>query len=96
VADGGSSDGTRCVARDHPLRPAVIEAPRGRARLMNAGAAIARGELLLSCTPAPGCPPGPGRRSRRSRAAPGSSGATTRWPGCCDAWVRRGARRARR
>src|SRR5688500_18662028 len=45
VADGGSSDDT--VARAGPLADRVIAAPRGRARQMNAGAASARGEILL-------------------------------------------------
>lgn len=47
VADGGSSDGTPELARDHPLRPSVIAAPRGRAAQMNAAAAHACGEILV-------------------------------------------------
>ena len=54
VADGGSGDDTAGLARaqaDH-----VLAAPRGRARQMNAGAAVARGEVLWflhadSCVP---------------------------------------------
>jgi len=45
VADGGSSDGTAECAAPHV--DAVISAPRGRAAQMNAGAARARGEILL-------------------------------------------------
>jgi rSAM/selenodomain-associated transferase 2 len=45
VADGGSSDDT--VARAAPLADAVISAPRGRARQMNAGAAACAAEALL-------------------------------------------------
>lgn len=46
VADGGSDDGTAARARRHPgVR--VLEAPRGRARQQNAGAAAARGDTLL-------------------------------------------------
>ena len=45
VADGGSSDGTADRAAPHV--DAVIGAPRGRAAQMNAGAARARGEILL-------------------------------------------------
>ena len=45
VADGGSLDGT--VERAAPHVDAVISAPRGRAVQMNAGAARARGEILL-------------------------------------------------
>ncbi len=45
VADGGSRDGTVELAEG--LADAVIRAPRGRASQMNAGAAKARGEVLL-------------------------------------------------
>jgi rSAM/selenodomain-associated transferase 2 len=45
VADGGSRDATAALAR--PWADAVFVAPRGRARQMNAGAARARGEVLL-------------------------------------------------
>jgi rSAM/selenodomain-associated transferase 2 len=45
VADGGSHDGTTDLARR--LADKVIAAPRGRASQMNAGAAPARGEVLL-------------------------------------------------
>ena len=45
VADGGSEDETAELAR--PLADRVLQAPRGRARQMNAGAAAARGDVLL-------------------------------------------------
>ncbi len=45
VVDGGSDDDT--VARARLLTGRVIEAPRGRAAQMNAGAAVARGDVLL-------------------------------------------------
>lgn len=45
VADGGSQDGT--AQRAAPLADHVLNAPRGRARQMNAGAAIATGDVLL-------------------------------------------------
>ena len=45
MVDGGSSDDT--VARARPLADRVIEAPRGRANQMNAGAAVAKGDVLL-------------------------------------------------
>lgn len=45
VVDGGSSDGT--VERAAPLADSVISARRGRASQMNAGAARARGEIML-------------------------------------------------
>jgi rSAM/selenodomain-associated transferase 2 len=45
VVDGGSGDGTAELAR--PLADQVLSAPRGRATQMNAGAAAARGDVLL-------------------------------------------------
>jgi rSAM/selenodomain-associated transferase 2 len=45
VADGGSADATRTIAT--PLADRVIEAPRGRALQMNAGAEAATGDALL-------------------------------------------------
>lgn len=45
VVDGGSVDSTCAIAT--PLADRVIEAPRGRALQMNAGAAAATGDALL-------------------------------------------------
>jgi rSAM/selenodomain-associated transferase 2 len=45
VVDGGSQDDTRALARLHA--DAVIQAPRGRAAQMNAGAALGWGQALL-------------------------------------------------
>jgi rSAM/selenodomain-associated transferase 2 len=45
VVDGGSTDAT--VALATPWADAVMAGPRGRARQMNAGAAAARGDVLL-------------------------------------------------
>jgi rSAM/selenodomain-associated transferase 2 len=45
VADGGSRDRTVDLAR--PLADRVVSAPRGRGAQMNAGAAVATGEVLL-------------------------------------------------
>jgi glycosyltransferase involved in cell wall biosynthesis len=45
VVDGGSHDDT--VARARPLADRVVGAARGRASQMNAGAAIARNDVLL-------------------------------------------------
>jgi rSAM/selenodomain-associated transferase 2 len=45
VVDGGSTDDT--VLRAHPLATRIIGARRGRATQMNAGAAAARGDVLL-------------------------------------------------
>ena len=44
VADGGSSDVTRSIAKPHAL---VIQTEPGRANQMNAGAAAANGDILL-------------------------------------------------
>lgn len=45
VVDGGSRDDTEAIAR--PLADQIIAAPRGRGSQMNAGAAMARGTVLL-------------------------------------------------
>jgi len=45
VVDGGSTDATVSLA--DPLADRVLAAPRGRARQMNAGAAVARGDVLV-------------------------------------------------
>ena len=45
VVDGGSSDGTADLA--HPFADQVLKSQRGRAAQMNAGAAVARGDVLL-------------------------------------------------
>jgi rSAM/selenodomain-associated transferase 2 len=45
VVDGGSRDATRAIAS--PLADRLIEAPRGRALQMNAGAKAARGALVV-------------------------------------------------
>ena len=45
VADGGSGDATRLRAAQAGAR--VVEAPRGRARQLNAGAAAAQGDVFL-------------------------------------------------
>ena len=45
VADGGSVDSSVAIAR--PLCDAVISAPRGRARQMNAGARVSHGDALV-------------------------------------------------
>jgi rSAM/selenodomain-associated transferase 2 len=58
VADGGSRDGTRELARAHALEPAVVESARGRAGQLNAGARAARGELLVFLHADSRLPPG--------------------------------------
>jgi glycosyltransferase involved in cell wall biosynthesis len=46
AVDGGSRDATRAILAATPWLRSV-EAPRGRARQQNAGAAVARGQVLL-------------------------------------------------
>jgi len=45
VVDGGSRDATAAIAHRHADR--VLDAPRGRAQQMNAGARVAVGDVLL-------------------------------------------------
>lgn len=45
VVDGGSTDATPVLAA--PLADRVLTSPRGRARQMNAGAVVARGDVLV-------------------------------------------------
>ena len=47
VADGGSADGTLELARAHVSTPRVLSVRGGRAAQLNAGAARARGDLLV-------------------------------------------------
>ena len=56
VADGGSRDGTMDLAR--PFADLVITAPRGRGAQMNAGAAVAQGDVLLFLHADTTLPPG--------------------------------------
>ena len=56
VVDGGSRDATASVARQHADR--ILTASRGRAAQMNAGAAAARGEVLLFLHADTRLPPG--------------------------------------
>ncbi len=46
LVDGGSSDATRRIARRYP-EVQLVDAPKGRASQMNAGAARARGDWLV-------------------------------------------------
>jgi len=56
VVDGGSRDETVAVARR--LADHVLTAPRGRAAQMNAGAAVAEGDVFLFLHADTGLPPG--------------------------------------
>ena len=69
VADGGSRDGTRRVAR--PLCDRLVHAPRGRARQMNAGAGAASGRVLLFLHADTRLPPGWDRAVRDATGVQG-------------------------
>ncbi|HEV2785339.1 MAG TPA: TIGR04283 family arsenosugar biosynthesis glycosyltransferase [Solirubrobacteraceae bacterium] len=47
VADGGSRDATRRIAREHTARPRVLQARDGRAAQLNAAARATTGDVLL-------------------------------------------------
>jgi rSAM/selenodomain-associated transferase 2 len=69
VADGGSRDATRdAVARLGTAR--LVEAPRGRARQMNAGARAAAGDVLLFLHADTRLPAGAGAAIRAALADP--------------------------
>ncbi|MGZ5063299.1 MAG: TIGR04283 family arsenosugar biosynthesis glycosyltransferase [Usitatibacter sp.] len=56
VVDGGSRDGTPALAA--PYADRVLQAPRGRASQMNAGARAARGDVLVFLHADTALPPG--------------------------------------
>ena len=60
VVDGGSTDETLVAARAAGVRTLAAHPPRSIQ--MNAGAALAEGDILFFCTPTPGC-----RGTSRSR-----------------------------
>ncbi|WP_249011917.1 TIGR04283 family arsenosugar biosynthesis glycosyltransferase [Conexibacter sp. DBS9H8] len=47
IVDGGSTDATCALAGAHPLAPRLLRVEHGRAAQLNAGAAVACGEVLL-------------------------------------------------
>jgi rSAM/selenodomain-associated transferase 2/rSAM/selenodomain-associated transferase 1 len=69
VADGGSQDGTVQVSLSAGVR--VICAPKGRARQMNAGAAVATGDILLFLHADTQLPEGFGEMVRQALSTPG-------------------------
>jgi rSAM/selenodomain-associated transferase 2 len=68
VADGGSRDRTVAVARERAVR--VVAAPRGRAAQQNAGAAQARGDVLVFLHADSRLPPDAHRLLSRALADP--------------------------
>jgi hypothetical protein len=69
VADGGSNDATEEVAAQ--AGAIVVQAPRGRARQLNAGAARATGDVLLFLHADTTLPPGAAPLVRRALGTPG-------------------------
>jgi rSAM/selenodomain-associated transferase 2 len=67
VVDGGSADATATLAA--PLADRVIAAPRGRARQMNAGAALASGDVFLFLHADTRLPEGADREIERALAS---------------------------
>ena len=69
VVDGGSRDGTLAMLAGHP-HVRVVAAPRGRALQMNAGAAVATGDVLLFLHADVGLPADALAQVERALAAP--------------------------
>ena len=77
VVDGGSTDGTRSAARAAGAR--VIEAPRGRAGQMNAGASEAIGDAVVFLHADTQLPRESAALVRGALAIEGTSGGAFRW-----------------
>jgi rSAM/selenodomain-associated transferase 2 len=71
VADGGSGDRTVAIAQAQGA--VVVSSPRGRARQMNAGAAVARGAILLFLHADTLLPDGYDAMVRETLARPGTA-----------------------
>lgn len=69
LVDGGSADGSAAMARAAGFT--VVDAERGRARQMNAGAAVAHGEVLLFLHADTQLPAGAGQAVRAALAEAG-------------------------
>ncbi|WP_103021371.1 TIGR04283 family arsenosugar biosynthesis glycosyltransferase [Salinibacter altiplanensis] len=76
VADGGSTDNTRSVARAHGAT--VLKAPRGRATQMNHGATHSAGRLLLFLHADTQLPPDGVSLIRQSLSPPDATAGTFR------------------
>lgn len=77
VVDGGSEDGTVPIARSKGVK--VMRAPAGRASQMNAGAAAARGGILLFLHVDTLLPPDFARHVREALSGEGTSGGAFRF-----------------
>lgn len=76
VADGGSRDGTPRLAE---ALARVVEGPRGRGAQLNAGAAAARGRILVFLHADTILPPGAGVKILRAVESPGVAGGCLRF-----------------
>lgn len=74
VVDGGSADATAALATAHPARPRVLRVAGGRACQQNAGAAVARGDVLLFLHADTRLPPGAGAALAALARRPGVVG----------------------
>ena len=72
VADGGSRDGTRERAHEHPSAPRVIETPGGRAKQLNAGVDQAIGDPIVFLHADTRLPPGAYRELTTTEADGGN------------------------
>lgn len=90
VVDGGSDDGTPTAAKDADR---VLQAPRGRARQMNLGAAAATGNTLLfmhsDCVLEDGALPDAQRQLRRPGVVAGCFSLTLPATGELYRWIER-------
>jgi len=86
VADGGSMDGTREWVREQPA-VRLVEAERGRGPQMNAGAAVAGGDILLFLHADCLLPQGAAEAIGAALADPKTAGGAfpVRFPGTCPA-----------
>jgi rSAM/selenodomain-associated transferase 2 len=83
IVDGGSSDNTTTIAQRYGQ---VIQAARGRATQMNAGAAIAKGDVLLFLHADTRLPGAAFRAIEQALASPDVVGGAFRLCFNCDQW----------
>jgi rSAM/selenodomain-associated transferase 2 len=83
IVDGGSSDNTTTIAQCYGQ---VIQAARGRATQMNAGAAIAKGDVLLFLHADTRLPGAAFRAIEQALASPDVVGGAFRLCFNCDQW----------
>ena len=84
IVDGGSTDNTVAIAQRYGQ---VIHSTRGRATQMNAGAAIAKGDVLLFVHADTHLPPEAFSAIAQTLASPGVVGGAFRLCFNCDQWT---------